>query len=79
MNSEIEGYQDQLLSIKQDAPGVVGNLSDGQFHWRPEMNRWSIAECFDHLNKAARLFINAFDVSLADARARNRLGSGPFA
>ena len=79
MNSEIEGYQDQLLSVKQDAPGIVGNLSDEQFHWRPDVNRWSIAECFDHLNKAARLFMNAFDVSLADARARHVLGSGPFA
>jgi DinB superfamily len=79
LNAEIEGYLDQLLAIRQDAPGIVANLSEEQFRWRPETNRWSIGECFDHLNKAARLFMPAFDQSLADARSRNLTAAGPFA
>jgi len=79
LNSEIEGYLDQLLAITQDAPGIVAQLSDDQFNWRPEVNRWSIGECFDHLNKAARSFMPAFDRSLDDARERNLRATGPFA
>jgi DinB superfamily len=79
VNSEIEGYFDQLLSIKQDAPGIVAGLSTDQFQWRPDPKRWSIGECFDHLNKAARNFIVSFDSSLADARSRRLTADGPFA
>jgi hypothetical protein len=78
VNSEIEGYLDQLLSIRQDAPGIVGHLRDEQFNWRPDVNRWSIVECFDHLNKAAGLFMGTFDRSLAEARARGLTAPGPF-
>jgi hypothetical protein len=77
--SELEGYQDQLLSIRQDAPGIVARLTDEQFNWRPAPGRWSIAECFDHLNAAARAFVPELDRSLSDARARNLTGTGPFA
>jgi len=78
MNSEIEGYLDQLLAIRQDAPGIAAGLSDDPFRWRPEANRWSIGECFDHLNKSAQLFMIAFDRSLSEGRSRNLTGTGPF-
>lgn len=78
MNSEIEGYLDQLLAIKQDAPGIAGNLSTSQFRWRPAAKRWSIGECFDHLNRAAQQLIRSFDRSIADAQARRLTGDGPF-
>jgi DinB family protein len=78
LNSEIEGYLDQLLAITQDAPGIAAHLSDDHFNWRLEANRWSIGECFDHLNKAAGLFMPAFDRSLDDARKRNLTATGPF-
>ena len=55
MIAEIETYQDQLLSITQDVPGLIGRLSDEQFNWRPAANRWSMAECFDHLNVSPRV------------------------
>ena len=78
MVAEIETYQDQLLSIAQDVPGLIGKLSTEQFNWRPADNRWSMAECFDHLNVTARLFIPAIDVAIADARARKLESGGPF-
>jgi len=79
MIAELEGYEDQLLSIRQDAPGIVAHLSDEQFNWRPAPNRWSIAECFDHLNVTARAFMPELDRAIADARARGLTGTGPFA
>src|SRR5262245_47117128 len=78
MNSEIEGYQDQLLSIRQDAPGIVGGLAEDGVNWRPAPNRWSIGECFAHLNVSAKRSIEALDEAIADARARGLTASGPF-
>ena len=79
MLAELETYLDQLLSIRQDADGLMSALSDEQFAWRPAPNRWSMSECFDHLSiSAERLFVPGIDGAIADARNRGLTGSGPF-
>ena len=80
MNAEIQGYGDQLLSVKQDAIGLMSGLSDAQFNWQPAPGRWSMAGCFDHLNKsAAQLFIPRIDGAIAMAKANGLKSDGPFA
>jgi hypothetical protein len=79
MNSELEGLQEQLLSIRQDAPGIAGGLTSERFHQRPAPNRWSIAECLEHLNLTAKAFIPAFDAAIQSARGRGLTSDGPFA
>ena len=79
VNAELEGYSDQLLSVRQDASGLMSALSDAQFNWRPEPGRWSMAGCFDHLNKsAAQVFIPKIDKAIATARAQGLTGDGPI-
>lgn len=80
MNAELQGYGDQLLSVRQDAVGLISGLTDEQFNWQPAPGRWSIAGCIDHLNKtAAGLFIPKIDGAIADARKRGLKSDGPFA
>ena len=80
MNAELEGYNDQLLSIRQDATGLMSHLTDTQFNWHPAPGRWSIAGCFDHLNKsAAHLFIPNIDSAIKTAKANGLKSDGPFA
>ena len=80
MVAELESYGDQLLSVRQDATGLMSGLTDAQFNWQPEPGRWSIAGCFEHLNKsAAQLFIPRIDAAIAAARSRNLRSDGPFA
>ena len=67
MNAELEGYNDELLSVKQEATGLMSGLSDAQFNWQPEPGRWSMAGCFDHLNKSAQGFISKIHAAIADA------------
>jgi DinB family protein len=80
MNSELQGYGDQLLSVRQDAVGLMSGLSDAQFNWQPAPGRWSMAGCFDHLNKSAlQLFIPKIDAAIARARREGLESHGPFA
>ena len=80
MNAELEGYSDQLLSIRQDASGLMSGVTDAQFNWQPAPGRWSIAGCFDHLNKSAeRLFIPKIDSAISTARTNRLKSDGPFA
>ena len=78
MTSEIESYRDQLLSIKQDLPGIINHLTDAQFNWRSAPDRWSIAQCVDHLNLTVARFVPAFDTAIAEAKQKGWLSAGPF-
>lgn len=78
--AELESYQDQLLSIRQDAGGLMSGLTDAQFNWQPGPGRWSMSGCFDHLNiSAATLFIPGIDAAISTARAKGLASNGPFA
>ena len=77
--AELESYQDQLLSIRQDATGLMSGLSDAQFNWQAEPGRWSMSGCFVHLNlSAAELFMPSIDAAIATARTQNLKSTGPF-
>lgn len=77
--AELDSYADQLLSIRQDATGLMSGLSDVQFNWKPSLERWSMAGCFDHLNlSAAKLFVPSIDAAIATARANGLKSNGPF-
>jgi hypothetical protein len=78
VNAEIEGYLEQIRYIRQDVGALVANLTDAQFNWRPVADRWSIAECFDHLNLTARAMMPAIEAATADARTRGLTSNGPF-
>ena len=35
--------------IANDAKSTFGHLSPAQLNWKPSADRWSVAQCFDHL------------------------------
>jgi hypothetical protein len=78
VNATLEGYNDQLLSIRQEVPGIVAGLIATQERWAPRPDAWSILECFEHLNATAQSFVPAIDRALDDARQRGLVGQGPF-
>jgi DinB superfamily len=79
MNAVLQGYGDQLLSVRQDAVGLMSGLSDAQFNWQPAPGRWSIGGCIEHLNKSAAGFMSMIDGAIATARAQGLKSDGPFA
>lgn len=75
---EIDQFRSQFEQLSADADGLTAPLSDEQFTWRPGPDSWSIAECLDHLNAAARVYLPALDEGIADAIRRGVYGEGPF-
>lgn len=53
-------------------------LSDEQLLGRPAPDRWSIAECIDHLCQTARVTAPKFDLAIDRGRQKQRLSDGPF-
>ncbi len=78
LNSEIERLLYQVSIIKMDAQGLAGELNDAQFNWTPAPARWSMAQCFDHLNITNRKWLPFFEESIQEGRARGALHGGPY-
>jgi hypothetical protein len=75
---EVDDLRRQFEQISADADALVTPLSDHQFNWRPASEAWSVAECVEHLNVTARMYLPKLDEAIADAISRGRYGEGPF-
>lgn len=75
---ELEGYEQQVEAIKQDARSLLADLSDKQFNWRPAPGKWSIAECIDHLRVSGVPMLPRIAKATEQARANQTFGRGPF-
>jgi hypothetical protein len=60
------------------AESITHGLTREQFQWRPAPGRWSIGECFAHLNIANGYALGAIETGIAKGRAGGKTGQGPF-
>ena len=74
----IDDFRRQFEQLADDADALVGTLRDEQFAWQPAPNAWSIAQCIDHLNVTARLYLPLLDEGIANAIRQGSYGEGPF-
>lgn len=49
MNDELDTLVHNARTIADGARSSFGPLSKEQLNWKPSAERWSIAQCFDHL------------------------------
>lgn len=72
-----DGFE-QIERIREEAKALVEGLSEAQCAWQPAPDRWSIAQCLEHLNATARNYLPVIHASINDARAQGWLAEGPF-
>ncbi len=75
---ELHDYCRQFEAIKADVASLIADLDERSFNWRPEQGRWSIGECFAHLNATAELLLPAISLRIESVRERELLASGPL-
>ena len=56
---------------------LASGLSTAQLNWRPAADKWSIAQCLDHLTITSHKFDEYFSEALARGRKRWPVISGP--
>jgi DinB family protein len=79
LTPEVEEFRRQFEQLAIDADALVAPLSDAEFSWQPGPERWSVAQCIDHLNATARVYLPVLDDGIADAIRRGLYGPGPYA
>jgi hypothetical protein len=78
LTPEIDDLRRQFEQVSADATALTTPLTDAQFNWQPAPGAWSVAQCLDHLNVTARLYLPKLDQAIADAIRRGVYGQGPF-
>jgi hypothetical protein len=52
-------------NIANEAKSTFGQLTPSQLNWKPSADRWSVAQCFDHLLTANKGYIPVIESVLA--------------
>jgi len=59
-----------LEAVADHVHATFDGLDARQLNWRPDAQRWSVAQCFDHLVSANRQMLHAADAALAGTAPR---------
>jgi hypothetical protein len=78
LTPEIDAFRVEFERLSAEAEALVAPLSEAQFNWQPAPGSWSVAECIEHLNVTARLYLPNLDEGIADAIRRGLYADGPF-
>ena len=78
LTTELEDFHRQFDQLAADADALAGGFSDAQFNWQPAEDRWSIAQCIEHLNATARAYLPMLDEGIASAIRQGLYSAGPF-
>ncbi len=70
MTEQLGEIEREFERIQGEAQQLAASLTDAQFRWRPGGDRWSIAECLEHLNLAGSAYLPVLDEAIGRARAR---------
>lgn len=74
----LDECQRRFEASRQKFAQLVHGLTDAQFNWRPEPERWSAAECIDHCVVVGTLMNRNIDDAIERAIARGLRSDGPF-
>jgi hypothetical protein len=69
MNPQLQQIIQEFDDATSRLDRLAASLSPAQWSARPEPNRWSPAECVEHLNLTGRAYLPILDKAIAEARA----------
>jgi hypothetical protein len=78
LSPRLRRYLDELAAIRRDADALTAGISDAQFGWRPEPDRWSVGQIVSHLQATGRSYAGVLRPALAGARERGMTDRGDF-
>ena len=68
---EVLKLRQEILTVAKNARAEFGELSSEQLNWKPAPERWSVAQCFDHLFTSSAAYFPIFE-SIVENRKQTR-------
>jgi hypothetical protein len=77
-NRELQEYCSDFSSLKEQAEKLSADLTGDQFTWKPAENKWSVAECLDHLNVGGGMVLSALQKAIDRGHRKGIVAEPPF-
>jgi hypothetical protein len=75
---DLDRNAERARRLRERAAASLSRLTEEQLNWRTEPGSWSPGECVLHVNVSNRLFLDAIETRMQEARERGLLREGPF-
>ena len=72
-SSQLTELKQQFEACSKAAQDLVASVTEAEYQQRPKTDRWSIAECLQHMTATTHLYLPILRAALVDAPA----GEGP--
>lgn len=69
---------ENIQQVSIQAEQLFGQLSYAQLNWKPADNKWSVAQCLDHIMVSNSTYFPEFDRILSGGAFTNFWGKVPF-
>src|SRR5215213_9225229 len=70
LKADMPGLITAAESVANEAKNTFGRLTPAQLNWKPSAERWSVAQCFDHLLTTNKGYLPEIDNVLAGKKRR---------
>jgi hypothetical protein len=77
-NADLTELINAANAIKGETLASFGNLIHRQLNWKPEADRWSVAQCFDHLVTSNAAYFPIFEKVLSGEKDNSFWESLPW-
>jgi hypothetical protein len=57
-------FAEEMTELQKGVEARFHGLSERELNWKPSEEKWSIAQCFEHLITSDRLYFPTFDAAL---------------
>ena len=61
LKADLPSLMSAINQVGVDTKSTFGDLSPAQLNWKPSAERWSVAQCFDHLLNSNKGYLPIFD------------------
>lgn len=68
LHPALESHRRDIREIRQEAERLTAGLSEEQARWQPAPDRWSVSDCFAHLNLAEDKTMPALTRAIEEAQ-----------
>lgn len=75
---QLDAYRQAFLDQKETAQTLIDGADEAALVRRPDEDRWSVAECFDHVNTAGWLLLSKMENAIEPAKIEGPFGAPPF-
>src|ERR1044072_7256262 len=65
LTADLPGVIKAVESVAEETKDTFGPLTPAQLNWKPSPERWSVAQCFDHLLSSNKGYLPIIDSVLA--------------